>query len=132
MVITIPCHGIITGSNPVRVVATLPVECSSLAVVASRSHRLVVRTSLFHSEDTGSSPVETIGNLAHLVERRFEEPCVGGSSPPVPIGLLPNMRNTPILPRMCWVKSRNCPCHFSCGCELGKGKGKRQQLINGI
>ena len=26
-----------------------------------------------------------IGNLAHLVEQRFEEPCVGGSSPPVPV-----------------------------------------------
>ena len=29
--------------------------------------------------------IQIYGNLAHLVEQRFEEPCVGGSSPPVPV-----------------------------------------------
>ena len=46
-----------------------------------------------------------------------------------PLGLLPDMINTPVFLEYGRVKSRNYLCPVSWGCELRKGKGKRQQLI---
>lgn len=66
--ITLPCHGGITGSNPVRVVATLSVECSSLAVVASSSYRLAVRSQPFQGCSTGSNPVRNTSRSKSAVD----------------------------------------------------------------
>lgn len=72
-VITLPCHGSITGSNPVGTVLRLlvqldktldfyssitdssPVQPAEIYIV-----RLEVRTQLFHGWNTGSNPVRCI------------------------------------------------------------------------
>lgn len=73
VVITLPCHGSITGSNPVGVVLRLlvqldktldfypsvtgsnPVQPAKIYIV-----RLAVRTQAFHVCNTGSTPVRCI------------------------------------------------------------------------
>ena len=80
---------------------------------------------------TGSIPEfpNQMGTYLQLVEHLIEDQGVVGSNPTVPIGLLPDMINTPVFLEYGRVKSRNYLCPVSWGCELRKGKGKRQQPI---
>jgi|JI10StandDraft_1071094.scaffolds.fasta_scaffold1245885_1 hypothetical protein len=59
-----------------------------MPTTVARPLRLAVRTSPFHGGNTGSIPVGVailycIAQIAQSVEQGIENPCVGGSIPPL-------------------------------------------------